>query len=104
MLNALLDPTAGSSSFLAQATGEGYSASSPPDYLAVSTGSSVTPDYAGGYNSVGWDFGGADVTFFSTGAAERHQGIRDHLRERRVTGQSPIDDSDGAELSQRPSV
>jgi hypothetical protein len=63
----LLDGVTGAPSLLAQLTNTSYSSSDPPDYLAVSTGPGVTPKFAGGYTSVGWDLDGADVTLFTTG-------------------------------------
>ena len=65
----LLQTNGQAPSLLAQLTKIPYSQSNPPDVLQVSAGSDVTPDFAGGYKSVGWVMGGAEVTFFSAGHA-----------------------------------
>jgi len=67
ILNDLLSSSNGQPSLLAQLTNVSYSSTNPPDVLEVSTGSEVTPEFAGGYKSVGWVLNGADVTFFATG-------------------------------------
>jgi hypothetical protein len=69
VLKRLLGGTKGDDP-LAAATDGRYGVADLPDTLAVRSGPAVTPQFAGGYDVIGYeDAAGSTATFFSTGEA-----------------------------------